>query len=249
MDSSVSNMPKPGLTLRQVCQLALIIGMCGWSLIASATQDSDDRQNSQEIRESVKQFLIREATGLPGTVSVEVGNIDTRLKLASCAAMQSYLPSGSRLWGRINVGVRCSAPTPWSIYVPATIKVTGSYYVTSRAVSQGQALTESDIMAVQGDLSSLSSNIVTEPAQAVGRTSTMSLGTGIPLRQDSLRLQQIVLQGQTIRLISNGSGFRVSTEAQALNSASEGQLVKVKINSGQVLSGTAKPGGIVEVNN
>jgi flagella basal body P-ring formation protein FlgA len=41
----------------------------------------------------------------------------------------------------------------------------------------------------------------------------------------------------------------VSTDGQALNSASEGQMVKVKINSGQVLSGTAKAGGIVEVNN
>ena len=249
MNSVISNMSKPGRAQRCASQLALLAVLCCCPLLVLAAQSNDDRQSTQDIRESVKQFLLREATGLPGTVSVEVGNIDSRLKLASCAAMEAYLPSGSRLWGRVNVGVRCVAPSPWSIYVPATVKVTGSYYVTARSVTQGQALTEGDITAVQGDLTSMSSGVVTEASQALGHTSTMSLGAGMPLRQDSLRLQQVVLQGQTIRLISNGSGFRVSTEAQALNSASEGQLVKVKINSGQVLSGTAKPGGIVEVNN
>lgn len=207
----------------------------------------DGRQDMQAVRDAVRQFLLREATGLPGTVTVEVGALDNRLNLANCQALDTYLPPGSRLWGRVNVGVRCTAPARWQISVPSQVRVSGNYYVTSRPVMSGQTIMESDIAAVEGDLTAMSSNVVTDPAQALGHMSNMSLGAGIALRQDSLRLQQVVVQGQTVRLTSNGSGFRVSTDAQALNSASEGQLVKVKTANGQVISGTAHAGGVVIV--
>lgn len=249
MKSIMGTMSKINLSKRHASQLMLTLGLCALSFCAPAAQDGAEKQNTQELRETVKQFLLRESTGLPGTVSVDVGAIDSRLTLAHCAALETALPGGSRLWGKVSVAVRCTDPSRWSIYVPATVRVTGTYYVSARPVMQGQTLSEADITALQGDLTSMSNGVVTESAQAVGHTSTMSLGAGIPLRKDSLRLQQVVIQGQAIRLMSNGSGFRVSTEGQALNSASEGQLVKVKINSGQVLSGMAKAGGIVEVNN
>ena len=241
----MSKLSQPNLIKRYVSCFALGAVLCCSPLLSHA----DDRQNLQDIRETVKQFLIKESTGLPGTVSVEVGAIDTRLTLANCAAMETYLPNGARLWGRVSVGVRCVEPVHWSIYVPSTVRVTGQYYVSARPIMQGQTLTEFDINALQGDLTGMSSGVVTDASQAVGHTSTMSLSTGIALRQDSLRLQQVVMQGQTIRLVSHGDGFKVSTDGQALNSASSGQMVKVKISSGQVLSGTAKLGGIVEVNN
>jgi flagella basal body P-ring formation protein FlgA len=229
--------------------------LCCSPLAQSASTGSNDNQiqqnlqNDQDVRNAIKQFLINESTGLPGKVTVEVGAIDARLNLTPCTAIEPYLPPGTRLWGRVNVGVRCVAPAHWNLFVPSTIKVSGNYYVSARAIMQGQLLSEADIASVQGELTSLSSNIVTDPAQAIGHTSTMSLGAGLALRQDSLRLQQVVMQGQTIRLVSNGDGFKVSTDGLALNGASEGQLVKVKITSGQVISGTAKMGGIVEVNN
>jgi len=249
MQSFMSKISLETLSKRYFIRIAAGLGLCCLSFNALAIEGIEIRQNPQELRDAVKQFLVRESTGLPGTVSIEVGAIDPRLSLTHCDALETTLPAGSRLWGKVNVAVHCSEPNHWSIFVQSTVKVTGNYYVTTHPVMQGQTLTETDIAAVQGDLTSMSSGVVTELAQAVGHTSTLSLGAGIPLRQDSLRLQQVVIQGQVIRLMSNGSGFRVSTDAQALNSASEGQLVKVKINSGQVLSGVAKAGGIVEVTN
>ena len=238
------------LSMRQRWQHCLLAGLLtGAGFSAISAQALDDRQNTQDIRDSVKQLLTRETGGLPGTVQIDVGAIDARLNLASCAALEPFLPPGSRVWGKVNVGVRCNAPTRWSIYVPSTVRVIGTYYVSSRMISQGQVLSSTDINAMQGDLTSMSSGVVTMPEQAVGHTLTMSIGAGLALRQDSLRVQQAVIQGQTIRLVANGTGFRVSTEAVALNSAGEGQMVKVKVSSGQVLSGMARMGGLVEVPN
>jgi len=47
--------------------------------------------------------------------------------------------------------------------------------------------------------------------------------------------------------VSSGPGFRVSAEARALNSAAEGQIAQARTASGQVVSGVAKAGGVVEV--
>jgi len=249
MKTFMNKMSRLNLSKRHALRTAAAMVLCCVSFGAMAISGTEERQSPQELRDAVKQFLLRESTGLPGTVNIEVGSIDPRLNLAPCAALETTLPAGSRLWGKVNVAVRCSEPSRWALYVQATVKVSGNYYVTAHPVQQGQTLTEADITALQGDLTSMSSGVVTELAQVLGHTSTMSLGAGIALRQDSLRLQQVVIQGQVIRLMSNGTGFRVSTDAQALNSASEGQLVKVKLNSGQVLSGVAKAGGIVEVTN
>ena len=84
-------------------------------------------------------------------------------------------------------------------------------------------------------------------AQAIGRTPTVSLAAGTPLRLDSLRSRPVVQQGQAVRLVSNGSGFSVSGEGKAIGNAGEGQVVQVRTAGGSVVSGTAKAGGMVEV--
>lgn len=230
--------------------LALILFTSSQLSIAELTT-AGNKQDPQEIQNTAKQFLIKESTGIANNrrVNVEVGNLDSRLSLTPCALLEAFMPNGSRLWGKTSVGVRCLAPQKWTVYVPGTVKIRGNYYVTARSVKQGQIITEADINTVEGDLTTLASGIVTEASQAIGRTSAMTLAAGIPLRQDGLRMQHVVLQGQNIRLVSAGEGFKVSTEGQALNNASEGQLVKVKINAGQVVSGIAKASGVVEVAN
>ncbi len=237
---------KPRLLQQLACRCSLLVVLGAYALGAVA---EGTKQDLNEIRASVKHYLSQESTGLPGEVTVEVGNLDTRLNLAACTTLEPFLPAGSHLWGKTTVGVRCSAPQTWVIYVSGSVKIWGSYYVSAKSISQGQTISDSDISAVRGDLTTMASGIVTEASQAINHTSTMSIAAGLPLRQDSLRLQQAVLQGQVIRLVSAGNGFKVSTDAQALANASEGQIVKVKTGSGQVLSGTAKSGGIVEVLN
>ena len=59
----------------------------------------------------IKQLTARaEAAALPGTrVDIDIGALDPRLKLAACADVQPYLPSGSRRWGTARIGLRCAS--------------------------------------------------------------------------------------------------------------------------------------------
>ncbi len=214
---------------------------------AAAAQATAPQQDVAVLRQSVQQFLRIQTTGLPGQVNVSVGQIDTRTYLPACAAPEPFLPGGSRLWGKTTVGIRCSVPSPWTIYVPATVQVIAEYLVTAVPVAQGQMISGNELAKIKGDLTALPARIITDMSQAIGRTAAVSLVAGIPLRSDALRAQQAIQQGQTVRLVSSGPGFRVSAEARALNNAAEGQVAQARTASGQVVSGVARTGGVVEV--
>ena len=102
-------------------------------------------------------------------------------------------------------------------------------------------------MRMKGDLTVLPAGVLTDTAQAIGHTMGMSIGMGSPLRVDSLRIEQVVQQGQAVRLVSSGPGFSVTTEGRALNNAAEGQIAQARTAGGQVISGVARAGGYVDV--
>ena len=205
------------------------------------------RQDIAPIRALVEQFLQTQGAGLPGQVEVKVGAIDSRLNLPACVSLDAFLPNGSRAWGKTTVGVRCSAPSPWVIYVASTVSVWTDYVVAATPLAQNQQISKADIASVRGDLSILPAGTITDPALAIGHTTAISIAIGAPLRRDTLRVQAAVQQGQLVRLVTSGPGFKVSTEARAISNAGEGQLAQTRTPSGQLISGIARSGGIVEV--
>lgn len=214
---------------------------------AASAQTAPARQDHGVLRQTASQFLTVQAGGLPGQITVTVGAIDPRLNLAACTAPEAFLPNGARAWGKTSVGVRCVAPSPWTVYIPAMVQVQGEYLAAAVPLAQGQTIGPNDIARVSGDLTALPPGIVTEQSQAVGHTVARSVAVGAPLRQDALRSQQAVAQGQVVRLVSSGPGFKVTADGRALANGSDGQVVQVKTQNGQVVSGVARAGGTVEV--
>jgi flagella basal body P-ring formation protein FlgA len=227
-------------TLRLFAALLLVIANM-------AIADTPARQDHAAIRQIVERFLRTQTAGLPGQVNFTVGQIDSRLNLPQCPTPEPFMPGGSRIWGKTTVGVRCSAPSTWTVYIPATIQVLADYVVTAAPLAQGQTIGPNDLAKAHGDLALLPNGVVTDASQAIGRTMSISLPLGSPLRLDSLRNQQAIQQGQAVRLVSNGPGFRISAEAHALSNANEGQVTQVRTASGQVVTGIARTGGVVEV--
>jgi flagella basal body P-ring formation protein FlgA len=205
------------------------------------------RQEPAEVKRVVEDFLGVQTRGLPGKASFTVGPIDPDNRLAPCPALEAFLPAGSRPWGRINVGVRCQVEGGWSIYVPARVRVIGDYLVTARPLARGQAIAAGDLVRRQGDLAELPAGIISEEAQAIGKTLNVGAQAGQILRSDTLRAPLAVLQGQSVRVVSKGKGFQVAAEGKALGNAADGQVVMVRTASGQTLSGIARRGGTVEV--
>jgi len=89
--------------------------------------------------------------------------------------------------------------------------------------------------------------VLTDSQQAVGHLLKASVAGGTPLRADLLRAVPVVLQGQLVRVVSAGEGFRVSSEGRALSNAGVGEAVQIRTASGKLLKGIVLEAGVVEV--
>jgi flagella basal body P-ring formation protein FlgA len=214
---------------------------------AQAPAPAAPRQDLAALKSVVEQFLKAQSAGLAGDTSIEVGAIDPRMSLAACPAPQAFQQPGARTVGKTTVGVRCTAPAAWTVYIQAKVSVQGEYVAAAVPLAQGQPIQESQLVLMKGDLASLPNGVVTDMAQAIGRSSTVSVPSGAPLRLDALKSKPVVQQGQLVRVVSTGAGFKVSAEARAIGTASEGQVVQVRTPAGAIISGVAQAGGLVEV--
>jgi flagellar basal body P-ring formation protein FlgA len=214
-------------------------------LCVSAVIHAADRQDPAALQAHAERFLKTQTSGLPGTVSIQVR--PPRSALPACSALDAFQPVGSRSIGTITMGVRCLAPTPWTVYLPAQVRVIGNYAVTRQPLPANHVLTAADITLREGDLGSLPADVVTDADAMLGYRAVSGLAAGAPLRSALLRPPLAVQQGQTTRLVMNGPGFSVQSEGQALANASRGDRVRVKTRSGQVISGVAHDGQQVMV--
>jgi flagella basal body P-ring formation protein FlgA len=227
--------------------VALCAALATLLAAAPAAAQAPGTQAAEGIRQAVEQFVRQQTAGLPGQASVAVGAIDPRLVLPACAALEVFVPAGGRLWGQSNVGVRCAAGVQWTIYVGVDVRISGSYLVAARALAPGQVLAAADLATQAGELTLLPQGVLVNTDNAIGKITQTSVAAGQPLRHDLLRAPLAVQQGQTVKLLSGGNGFRVSAEGRALNNAQDGQVAQVRTGSGQTVSGVARAGGTVEI--
>lgn len=216
------------------------------ALAQGSGQSAGARQDGAALRKVAEHYLQTQSAGLPGKVTVKIGSVDPRLSLPACPAPEAFQQPGARPWGKTTVGVRCTAPS-WSLFLQAQVSVIADYVTAAVPLAQGQAIEAGQLATMQGDIAAMPNGIVTDMAQAIGRTPIVSLPAGAPLRLDSLKSKPVVQQNQVVRIVSRGENFSVSGEGKAIGNAGEGQVVQVRTPRGAIISGTARMGGIVEV--
>ena len=201
--------------------------------------------------QSVRLLLESEATRLPGRVELEIGRIDERVKLAHCAAPEPFIPNGSRLWGKTMLGVRCrdgaKGGAQWSVLVPVQIKVFALAPVATRALTQGSILSEDDYRIEEVELTREPPGILVDAASVADHLVARNVAAGAALRRDHFRPRPVVAPGDLVRLVFAGAGFTVAGHGKALHAGLDGQTVRVLADSGKIVSGTARPGRVVEI--
>jgi len=214
-------------------------------LLIALPAQADAQQSHAEIFEAVTAFVRAQTHDLPGKVNFKVDEIDPRSVRSACPTLEVFLPSGSQLLGNSMVGVRCPDKKGWTLFVPVHVMVSVDMLITNKPLTQGHVLQTEDLSSQNAEMTQ--TGILTDPSQAIGKVLKNGIGAGQVLKQDMLRAPYAITQGQTVRLQVEGTGYSILSEGQALSNAEEGQSVKVKTASGQVVSGAARPGGIVEI--
>lgn len=217
-------------------------------LVCARAGQAEEWQSLQAIQDAVEAFVLEKTAIQSGKRSITVSRIDARLKLAPCTQLEPYLTAGNNLWGNTSIGVRCLAPSPWSLYVPVLIRVTDDVLVTVKPIPSNHAIMADDIQLQQREITRFAGSALTSTNQALGKNVVAPLASGTILRAEMLRAARIIRHGQSVQLVAQGNGFTITSEGQAMGNATLGEVVSVKTRSGQLLKGIARGDGVVEVN-
>jgi flagellar basal body P-ring formation protein FlgA len=175
-------------------------------------------------------------------VEVKVGKLDPRLKLAPCRHIATYLPPGLPIWGATRVGLRCTQGAKlWNVSIPIQVSVYAQATVLKTALAAGTVLDAGQLAQAEVDIAAAPGAAVSDSMLAVGRTLGRSVAAGATLRQSDLKARQFFAAGETVRVTALGQGWQVVTEGQAIGAGIEGQPVRVRTESGRLL--TARPSG------
>lgn len=219
--------------------------LCFSLMLCASPVQAATQQSLTLIRDVALAYAQKQTESLPGKVSIRMEEIDRRTILRACNTLEAFQPGGVQMIGKTSIGVRCNDQPGWSVFLQTTIRVSATLLVANRPLAQNTVLKADDFTLQSGELGQ--PGILTDPAQAIGKTLKFGVGAGQVLRQDMLRAPYVVIQGQTTEVRANGEGFAVRSSGQALNNGSEGQSMQVRMTSGQVITGSVMADGSVEV--
>lgn len=223
------------------CAIFLSVG-------TSAAQTMDEFQQLAQQWVGGAVASLQADPAAPLRFEVRVGKLDSRLKLAPCAKIEPYLAPGSRLWGNSRIGLQCAdGVVRWNVSLPVTISAFGKAWVVRDQVAAGAKLTEMDVVEADVDWAAESAQILRDESLWLGQVATRTLHAGQPLRQGMVRPVQVFQAGSQVRVIAKGTGFEVSSEAQALSGGFVGQAARVRMESGRIASGVVLDARTVKI--
>jgi flagella basal body P-ring formation protein FlgA len=178
---------------------------------------------------------------------ITVGELDARLHLAPCADTEVYLRPGTRLWGRSFVGYRCLQRPGWTVSIPVTVRLYGPALVATQALAALQPIAAGAVQPGEADVTREPNGVARDMEDIADRVLTRAIEPGQPIPLNALRILPAVNQGEPVKLVGTGNGFSIVTDGTAMSTAAPGELVRVRMESGRTIAGTARRGRVVEV--
>lgn len=221
---------------RQFLSWSTMLGLAASPALLHA-KDATADQTPQGLEQWLKQS-VKLPNGQKLRLEVEVGSMSRGLKLAPCDKAEPFLPGNTRLWGRASIGLRCVAGARWTTYIPVRIAAYGPALVTRVALPAGRIPQPEDYSVKEVDWAAGRTAPIASPAVLQGQELIRPVAAGQPILAEYLRVTPAVRAGDPVSVVVEGKGFVIGTEAVALNTAGDGQPVKVRTAAGKVLNGT-----------
>lgn len=146
--------------------------------------------------------------------------------------------------GRQRLRLRCPDTPGWLITSRSEISVLMPVVVTRTALAPEHVLQVSDLAVTQLLLSAQQADVLTDPAQAIGRRPLRALRAGQPVRNRALEAAMLVRKGDKVRLTLSEGGMAIAMEGIALQDGQKGEIISIRNErGGKVISATVSGPG------
>ena len=197
---------------------------------------------AQDLNAQLNDWFVQRLAGFSDDVVVTVRTPPNLLP--HCEA-PTFSMSGAKLWGNVNVLARCANEKR---YLQVNVQATGNYVVAAAPVSRGGTLGPASVTLKRGRLDQLPPRTVLDISQVQDAVSLRDLAPGQAIQLSMLRQAWRIKAGQRVQVVANGDGFSVNAEGKALNNAAVAQNARVRMLSGQIVSGIVDPDGNILIN-
>jgi flagellar basal body P-ring formation protein FlgA len=196
---------------------------------------------SQLIQRSIRQ---ENSLSQDFKIDIKIGELDPRLTLAPCQKIEPFIPLGTKLWGKTVIGIKCLDGAKWSVTLPIQVSIFGQALVAAKNLSAGSLANAEDYRREYTELTKEAGSPVSDMSTLIGNQLIRGVMAGQVLRLEHLKPAPTIKSGDTVKVRVTGQGFSASYDAIALNSAADGQILRVRGENGKILSGALRERGI-----
>ncbi|WP_394558688.1 flagellar basal body P-ring formation chaperone FlgA [Aquipseudomonas alcaligenes] len=202
--------------------------------------------------EGFLEFMVEdylERSEIPARHEIQVNPLDPRLRLAACDSdLTQSLESPAQPVGRVTVRVSCEGSTPWTVFVPAQVRIFRPVVVLKTALKRDNLVGPADIALVEQDIGLLNRGYITDPNQALGKKLTRPAQIDQVLTPAQLQLAESVRRGDQVVIAAQSGGISVRMQGEALSGGTLGQQISVRnLGSQRVVRARVVGPGQVEV--
>ena len=188
-------------------------------------------------------------TQTPGRYEIQVNQLDPRLRMPMCdRELTASLESPAQPIGRVTVKVRCEGASPWTVFVPAQVKLFREVVVVTRPLKRTGIIGYDDVAMRERDISMITQSYLTSLDQALGQKLTRPMVADQVITLVHLEQAEVVRKGDQVVISASSGGLNVKMPGEALSNGGMSEQIRVKnLNSNRVIKARVTAPGQVEV--
>lgn len=221
-----------------------------WLMLSSLLPvQAAEIQSLASIRLQAESFIMSYPYQSPYPAGFKLGNLDSRLRLKACHdALSIEFSRRDQVHGNTALLVRCPSNARWKIHLPVRIDVFDDVAVAAKPLLKGQKIDDSAISFQKHNITRLKNGYYSKTSSMNQLQAKRNLARGTVLTPARLAPLLMVRSGQQVTLVLNYNGLQIRSSGKALQSATLGQLVKVRNSqSMKIVEGVVSGEGLVRI--
>jgi len=196
---------------------------------------------------TVEDYLATSQT--EGRYEIEVKQLDPRMRMPMCdKELTATLESPATPIGRVTVKLRCEGNSPWTVFVPAQVRLFREVVTTTRPLKRSGIIEPGDVALRERDISLINQGYFTSVDQAIGQKLTRPTVADQVMTLVHLEQAEVVRKGDQVVITARSGTLSVRMPGEALSNGGMAQQIRVKnLNSMRVIKAQVTAPGQVEV--
>ncbi len=223
---------------------------CGVSLLLASVTTLAQTYSPLALKQDVAKFLANHYAQVDHErVDIKVGNLDARLRLASCSeAIRFNVQDPSGLGGNLSVQAQCPQNTGWSVHVPAQVTIYRQIPVASRTIARGERITQYHLTDNLVNVSSIRQGYSLNSKDIIGREAKRNIAQGEAFKTSALDSPTAIRRGENVTLQAQAGAIKVLSSGVALADGRIGHKIRVRNSSSErIVTGVVVNQGLVQI--